>query len=425
MQRARVRLAIVALALLAGAVACRRADPPIPPPTGDRVVLIGLDAATWTIMRPLVDSGQMPNMKALIDRGWSGTLLSKEPTFSPIIWTTIASGRTAEDHGILGFLAPTADGQEVPVTSNLRHAETLWTIASRTGRSVNVIGWYVTWPVEPVNGIMVADRVGPQREATPIAGGTDSFTAQYPGVYPPSFNDTAMSLVVYPEDFLSPSEQKVHEQFRIYPVDATRTAIAEEVLANHPADLTMIYLWGIDPTQHLFWKFHDPKSWIGPPMDQDEMFLHGDPVVDYYRDTDVFLGRILSHVRETDTVMIVSDHGAGPATEYDPKHKNSGSHRIEGVIIAAGPPIRHGTAAVPPSIFDVTPTVLQLLGLPPGRDMPGHVIDAMLKPEWVQQHPEQRIATWEPAERHGDRYPIATKSDEHIKDKLRALGYIQ
>jgi len=114
---------------------------------------------------------------------------------------------------------------------------------------------------------MVADRVGPQREATPIAGGTDSFTAQYPGVYPPSFNDTAMSLVVYPEDFLSPSEQKVHEQFRIYPVDATRTAIAEEVLANHPADLTMIYLWGIDPTQHLFWKFHDPKSWIGPPMD--------------------------------------------------------------------------------------------------------------------------------------------------------------
>jgi len=49
----------------------------------------------------------------------------------------------------------------------------------------------------------------------------------------------------------------------------------------------------------------------------------------------------------------------------------------------------------------------------------------MLDPDWAEGHPEQRIATWEPPTRQVDRYPIATKSDEHIKDKLRALGYIE
>jgi hypothetical protein len=288
-----------------------------------------------------------------------------------------------------------------------------------------VIGWYVTWPTEPIDGIMVADRVGPQREDGRLIGGTDSFTAEHPGVHPPSFLETAMSLVVHPEDFLSPSERDLHEKFRIYPVDATRTAIAENVLTEHPADLTMIYLWGIDPTQHLFWRYHEPASWVGPPMDPDETVLHGDPVADYYRDTDVFLGRILSHLRPNDTVVIVSDHGAGPATEFNAKHRNSGDHRIEGVIIAAGPGIRHGTAATPPSILDVTPTVLYLLGLPAGRDMPGRVIDDMLTPEWLRAHPERRIATWEPAERKRDRFPIATRSDDNIKQKLRTLGYIE
>jgi predicted AlkP superfamily phosphohydrolase/phosphomutase len=415
----------MALALVAGVAGCDWWQAKIPPPSGDRVVLIGIDAATWTVIRPLMDKGGLPNLKGLVDRGWSGVLMSMDPAISPIVWTSIASGRQPSDHGILGFLAKTADGRDVPVTSNLRRVETLWTIATRSGRSVNVVGWYVTWPTERINGIMVADRVGPQREDGHLVGGTDSFTAEHPGVYPASFNDTAMSLIVHADDFLSPTERAFHERYPVYPVDATRTAIAEEVLQKHPADLTMIYLWGVDPMQHYFWKYHDPSSWIGPPMQEGEAALNGDLVADYYRDTDVFIGRILSHLRPTDTVMVVSDHGAGPITHYDPKKGISGDHRIEGIIIAAGPPIRHGTAAEPPSYIDVAPTVLDLLGLPAGRDMPGHVITDMLTSEWQHGHPARRIATWEPKERHVDQYPIATTSDEHIKDKLRSLGYIE
>lgn len=423
MLRVRRRVALVALLSIASGFGCSQ-SPTIPPPTGDRVVLIGLDAATWDVMRPLVDAGQMPNVAGLIQRGWSGVLRSMEPTLSPTLWTTIATGRLPSDHGILGFLAATEDGAEVPVTSNLRRVETLWTIASRAGRRVNVVGWYVTWPTEPVNGVMVADRVGPQKEDAFI-GGVDSLTAEHPGVHPVEFVPTAMSMIVRADDFLSPRERSFHERYPVYPVDATRTAIAEHVLSERPADLSMIYLWGIDPIQHYFWKYHQPDRWPGPPIPQDELTLAGDQVVSYYRDTDAFLGRILARLRPSDTVVIVSDHGAGPVTEYDPKKLISGDHRIEGVVIAAGPPIRHGTAAEAPGLLDVTPTVLYLLGLPAGRDMPGTVITDMLTPEWLQAHPPARIATWETGTRRADRYPIATRSDAQIKDKLRALGYIE
>jgi predicted AlkP superfamily phosphohydrolase/phosphomutase len=419
-------LAFILLAwLLTGGVGCERSEPELSPPTGDRVVLIGVDAATWDVMRPLMAAGDLPNFRGLVERGWSGVLRSMEPMVSPALWTTIASGHPPSVHGISGFLAPTQDGASAPVTSNLRRVETLWTIATRAGRTVNVIGWFVTWPAEPINGVMVSDRIGPQRENDPYLGGADVST-EHPGVTPISFMPTAMSLIVRPEDFPSPAERKFHEEFRIYPVDATRTAIAEYALSEMPADLTMIYLWGVDPTQHWFWKYHDPAHWIGLPIPKEEMERIGDPVSKYYRDTDEFLGRILAKLRPSDTIIVVSDHGAGPVTKYDPKKANvSGDHRIDGIIIAAGPPIRHGTAAEPPGLLDLTPSVLYLLGLPAGRDMPGRVITEMLTPEWMRAHPERRVATWERGNGPADRWPIVTKGDQHIKEKLRSLGYLQ
>jgi predicted AlkP superfamily phosphohydrolase/phosphomutase len=425
MLRLRQWLALAPLALLvAGGAGCERSQPEIPPPTGDRVVLIGIDAATWDVIRPLMNAGDLPNLRGLIERGWSGVLRSMEPMVSPALWTTIASGHVPAEHGISGFLAPTQNGTDAPVTSNLRRVETLWTIATRASRTVNVIGWFVTWPAEPINGIMVSDRVGPQPESDPYLGGA-AFTAEHPGVTPATFLPTAMSLIVRPDDFLSPTERKFHHEYLIYPVDATRTAMAEYVLQENPADLTMIYLWGTDPAQHWFWKYHDPTHFIGLPTPEEET-ADVDPVADYYRDTDELLGRMLALLRPSDTVIVVSDHGAGPVTKYDPKKRISGDHRIEGIIIAAGPPIRHAAAAEPPGLLDVTPTVLYLLGLPAGRDMPGRVITEMFTPEWLQAHPQSRIATWEQrAARPVEQWPIVSQGDESINDKLRSLGYLQ
>ena len=100
--------------------ACGRGPESLPPPTGERVLLIGVDAATWTVMRPLIDAGRLPTFKKLVSEGWSGTLRSMEPTVSPAIWTTIATGKVPDQHGIHGFVVESQDhGNDVPVTSTV------------------------------------------------------------------------------------------------------------------------------------------------------------------------------------------------------------------------------------------------------------------------------------------------------------------
>lgn len=79
---------------------------PVPPPTGDRVVLVGIDGATWDVIRPLAAAGKLPTFARLPSEGWSAPLRSMEPMVSPALWTTIATGKTPARHGIAGFLEP-------------------------------------------------------------------------------------------------------------------------------------------------------------------------------------------------------------------------------------------------------------------------------------------------------------------------------
>lgn len=415
MPRRPVALALIALALVVG---CRER------PTGDRVLLVGVDAATWDVARPLMAAGRMPTLQRLVREGWSATLESLEPTISPAIWTTIATGHRPSVHGVTGFLAPGPDGVEVPVTSNVRRRAALWTIASRHARTVNVVGWYVTWPVEPVNGVMVSDRfVDADRGA--LVGGPDSLSPEHPGVHPASLAPELERLFVRADRFIDPYERQFHRTFKAYPVDATRTAIAERLLRERPADLSLVYLWGIDPIQHHFWKYHDPDTWLGPPIPPDELELNRGKVAEYYEDTDAFLARLVAAAGPRTTILVVSDHGAGPLPTYDPTNPISGDHRVDGVVVVAGHRARRGEGDRA-SILDIAPTVLYLLGLAVGEDMEGRVLEEAIDPEFLAAHPRRSVATHEtgrPETRPDAAVP--TDADERIKERLRSLGYLR
>jgi predicted AlkP superfamily phosphohydrolase/phosphomutase len=416
---------VAAIPLLSGAVhvGCGSHVGEIPPPTGDRVLLIGVDALTWDVMRPLIASGRLPTFARLVAEGWSGTLRSLEPTLSPRIWTTIATGKSPEEHGITGFLARAPDGAEkVPVTSNLRRSEALWTISSRHGRTVNVVGWYVTWPAEQVNGVMVSDRFVPEG---PLAGGDAFLTAEHPGVSPTTLAPTLRALFVPADDLLNPFERDFHRQYRAYPVDATRTAIAEHLLKERPTDLTLVYLWGADTIQHLFWKHYQPETWLGPPIDPLELAMNREKIPMYHEDIDGFVKRLLAGMDPRTTVLIVSDHGFGPATTYDPQSQINGDHRPDGIIIAAGNHVRRGVAESVASVLDVAPTVLYLLGLPTGEDMEGRVIRDLVEPAFFESSPPRMISTYEQGQSRAPETPVVSPMDEAIKERLRKLGYIK
>src|SRR5262249_419123 len=108
------RLLTIALALAAIA-GCRSADGP------GRVIVLGLDGMEPSVVDRMIDEGALPHFRTLRDRGASGLLRSSRPILSPIIWTTIATGKPPDAHGIGHFVATNPQtGKQLPVTSRMR-----------------------------------------------------------------------------------------------------------------------------------------------------------------------------------------------------------------------------------------------------------------------------------------------------------------
>ena len=113
-----------------------------------KVLLIGLDGASWNVMLPLIYKGQLPNIKQLMDEGCWGVMKSPGPLLSEVIWTTIATGKTLQKHGITDRLMEDPDsGIDVPPSSNLRKAKAIWNILSEKNKKAGVLNYMVTWPV--------------------------------------------------------------------------------------------------------------------------------------------------------------------------------------------------------------------------------------------------------------------------------------
>jgi len=90
----------------------------------------------------------------------------------------------------------------------------------------------------------------------------------------------------------------------------------------------------------------------------------------------------------------------------------------------AGPHVRRGVAVTGASVFDITPTVLALLGVPVGRDMDGRVLEDALTPDFLASYPPQFVASHEDG-------PVARKiirarpGENELLEELKSLGYVR
>ncbi len=164
-----------------------------------KVLLTGWDAADWKVVGPLLAAGKMPNVQRLVESGARGQIATLHPPLSPMLWTSIATGKRPFKHGVLGFAEPTPDGRGVqPVTNLSRKTKALWNILQQNGLRSVVTGWWPSHPAEPINGVMVSDHYArafaPLDQSWPLAAGT---------VHPPQLAETLAGLRVHP-DSLSP-----------------------------------------------------------------------------------------------------------------------------------------------------------------------------------------------------------------------------
>ena len=408
---------------------------PEPPPR--RVLLIGLDGADWEIIDPLMQQGRMPNLKRLVDSGVRARLRTITPVLSPIIWTSMATGVGPDRHGIVDFLATSrTTGNQIPVTSNMRQVKALWNILSDSGRTSGIVGWWATWPAEEVRGFIVSDRVAYQ-----LFGYQDAGANLRRRTWP-----EALGLVIQPR-IVAPAQITGEEVARLLPsgpapgpdaadlVHKLRTIIASsktylgiglDLMAAYEPDFKAIYLEGTDTIAHNFMRYRPPAM---AGVTQNEITAYGDVVDRYYEYTDTVLGELLSTMDDRTVVILCSDHGFRSGSNRppsDPRIERGGAadwHRRFGVLVLAGPGIRHGASLEDASVLDITPTVLALLGLPVAKDMTGRVVSEAFDGVPVLKE----IATYETGATPGGAEPaepVRSELDDEIVAKLTALGYV-
>jgi Flp pilus assembly protein TadD/predicted AlkP superfamily phosphohydrolase/phosphomutase len=419
------------------------AEAPAPLPT--RLLVIGLDGADWEILDPLMEQGRLPHLESLIRRGARAKLLSISPMLSPVVWTTVATGVEPSRHGILDFLVPdSAGGPGGPVTSAHRKAATIWQILSRAGVRVGVVGWWASWPAEPISGYMVSDRVAYQlfgyRSDAEVAEGK---------VWPAELYPRVRSSIVPPEaieweevlpyldgsrtragDF-DETESGILEEFRtLLAAGRTYLGIATGLAPEDPPDLQAVYFEGTDTVGHLFMRFRPPRL----PGVSEETFASFRHVVDrYYETADGYLGKMLEGKGEDWTVMILSDHGfltgANRPRTSDPRIGHGPAadwHRRFGMLVLSGRHIREGVELSEATVYDIAPTVLALFGQPVPASWPGVTLASALTSEFLEAHPvryrpdDPPLSVW-PAEGGVVPHDPATRE---VLEKLESLGYI-
>ena len=159
-----------------------------------RVLLVGWDAADWKVISPLVDMGLMPHVGRLVETGVMGNLATLQPALSPMLWTSIATGKRPYKHGIHGFSEPDPQSGTVrPITNLSRKTKAVWNILNQTGHTSLVVGWWPSSPAEPIRGAMVSNHfqqaVAPLDAAWPLRAGT---------VHPPEFAEALSHQRLHP-----------------------------------------------------------------------------------------------------------------------------------------------------------------------------------------------------------------------------------
>lgn len=425
--------------------------------TGLRVLLVGIDGADWDVIDPLIRAGQLPQLARLRREGAWARLRSSVPTLSPLLWTTVATGKSPDRHGINDFLVlDTTTGRRVPINSTFRRVRAFWNILSEAGVPVDVIAWWASWPAEPVRGHLISDRVAYS------TFNMSSDEARTGAVYPPEYAATVERLKV-PESAVAWSRVK-----RFIDVDAAEFAAARAAGSGHPpsetqqsinvftrvlastetyrrvaldllhrgdprAQLFAVYFQGVDEVNHRFAHCAPPRAALC--SDADYRKFHR-AVDEFYRYQDEILGELIAAAPGA-TVVVLSDHGfaSGAGRPDDVKPFIEGKpglwHDIVGIFAASGPGIARGEIPTV-TLYDMAPTVLHLVGLPVADDMPGKVLERALAPEFLAAHPVQKVPSFEglggeePGQ--GDlrraAEPLASGAEDEIVAQLKSLGYI-
>ena len=440
-------------------------------PTGQRMLLIGLDGASWRYLDPLMERGALPNIQRLVEKGVRGPLKTLRPALSPALWTTMVTGQRPRDHGIIGHEVTRAKGDyrslpgmggmargfglkhlqailkrngkivRSPATRVERRVPAFWNIATGFETPLDVVNWWATWPAEAILGRMVTDRTYFWRWAARGFGEVEDAVT-----FPEPLYQELAPMVMRPDEVTLGMAQAFME------VDAQQFAAMQEAAYRHheilsefkyyysmflshhritlyllekaraggqtPSDLMVIFRL-VDVTSHSSLQF---SELVSDHLDNspEELERFGKVVTESYRTLDRVVGELLEAFGEGN-VILVSDHGFG--LENRKKTRRVYDHRRgpDGIFLAAGPAFGTGEVAGL-SLFHVLPILLFLKGFPVAADMVEDVPTGVFDSEFLARHPMLTMDTYGALVR--ERSIGESAVDEEMMQRLEALGYL-
>ena len=378
-------------------------------PTGLRVKVVGIDGLERRMTEQMVARGEMPNLESLLRVGASGRLAVEPERVPAIVWTTIATGRGPESHGVVstgarrlaGMRTPVSPGgrlasalgdaadllrltRKEPPTALLSGVKTFWSAASEKGLKVGIVNWWATWPAEAVNGFVVSDRAffklerkgALDREVSPA--GAYARLASLPGG----------------EGLDLPRR-----------LDTFAIAALSTLGGGAAFDLEAVYLPGLDI-------FTSQSFGSAAQADLAGLGARLDGLRSYYRFVDSCLGELSRGLTQGDVLVVLGDPGRLAREAALPP---------EGILVIAGGPARPGALGAV-SERDLAPTVLHLVGLPTSRELRGRVLEAAFDPGFCRAHPVRTVSS---LGRRPTSRAAQSDFDAQMLEELKSLGYVR
>lgn len=267
-----------------------------------RVFIIGLDGATFDLILPWIKEKRLPSLSYMMENGVYDELKSTIPILTPAAWSSFMTGKNPGKHGIVGFFTREKDSYAVKVVNSTdRVAREIWTILSENGKKVGIINVPLTYPPKSVNGFMITGMMTPPN--------SDNFT--YPTLLREEVEKVVGGGTLDP--LLTSLEREdvfINELF-----DSTEklAKISLLLIEKQEPDLFMVVFNSTDYIQHRFWKYIDPQH---PEYKAENSVRYRKMVLQFYQKIDEILGNFLKMADERTTVIVMSDHGAGPLHKY-------------------------------------------------------------------------------------------------------------
>jgi len=264
----------------------------------NKCLVIGLDGATWDIIKPLADAGTMPTIKKLMENGSWGELQSTIPPVTGPAWVSFATGMNPGKTGVFDFLNKKEGSYDVePITSHDFKGIAIWDHLTKNGKRTCIVNYPMLFPPYPINGVMIAGLAIPDENIT----------------YPPTLRDK-LDKITGGYELIVPLNDEKYDDIKLFFEDLNRVfekrvKVVQELLKDDEWDLFITIFSATDWIQHVMWGHIDESYPLHNLELEDE---YKAKFSRFWNKVDDAIGEIVKLAGRDMNIIIVSDHGFGP-----------------------------------------------------------------------------------------------------------------